>query len=100
MSQKLHVIATVQCKPGTEDAMIAAIQDCAVQSRLEEGCEVYRFYKHAAQAGKFVFIETWRDKAALDLHVTLPHFLKMIETVQPLLLADFDIQLLEEVAAA
>ena len=100
MSEKLHVIATVVCKPGAEDALVAAIQECVTHSRAEDGCEVYRFYKHAAQAGKFVFIETWKNKAALDHHVTLPHFQKMIETAQPLLLQDFDIQLLEEVIAA
>ena len=95
MTKKLDIIATIQCKPGTEKDVMAAVADCIEPSRAEDGCEKYDFYADLEVTGQFVFIETWADQAALDNHVTLPHFIKMAEIVEPLLVDGFHVQKLE-----
>lgn len=97
MTQKLDIIATIICKPGKHLEVIAAIEECVAPSRSEEGCEMYNFYADIQVPGKFVFIETWAGKEALEKHMTLPHFLKLVEKVTPLLESGFDVQMLERV---
>jgi quinol monooxygenase YgiN len=97
MTQKLDIIATIICKPGTKAEVRAAVEECIALSRAEEGCEMYRFYADTEVMGRFVFIETWTNKAALDHHVTLPHFIKMAEKLTPLIEGGFDVQMLEQV---
>lgn len=97
MVHKLNIIATIKCKPGTHLDVIAAIEECVAPTRSEEGCEVYNFYADLEVTGKFVFIETWINKEAHNKHVTLPHFIQMVEKLKPLMVGGFDVQMLEQV---
>lgn len=97
MTTKLDIIATIISKVGMEAKVLAAVEACIAPSRAEAGCEMYKFYKDTEIAGKFVFIETWADKAALDHHMTLPHFIKLADTLTPLLEDGFHVEMLEHV---
>ena len=69
----LFVIATIQIKPGTLDAVIAAATPCIEGTRKEEGCISYDLNVAVDDDTKLVFVERWESRAALKAHFTAPH---------------------------
>jgi quinol monooxygenase YgiN len=61
------------------DALTAVI----AATRAEEGCEEYGCYEDTQQSGRFVFVERWRDKAALDRHLATPHMADWMKVAGP-----------------
>ncbi len=70
---ELHVVATIPAKPETEDAIRAALQALAAESRKEEGCLAYDLYESTSAPDTFVTVERWTDQEALDTHMASPH---------------------------
>ncbi len=97
MTKKLDVIAAIRCKPNREAEVLAAVEECIAPSRAEAGCDKYDFFADMDVQGRFVFIETWADKAALDHHMTLPHFNRLVEKLTPLIDGGFEVQTLEHI---
>ena len=65
----------------------ACLKLCALQvenSRLEAGCLEYGFYEDAMAPGTFIFVERWRDQAALDFHFAQRYCLDFIRAVRKL----------------
>lgn len=87
----IQVVAVVQARAGEEAAFAAAIKACVAPSRNEDGCLLYMPYQDQAQPGRFVFIERWTSRAALDAHTCQPHFQTMIATLTPLMAKPFDV---------
>ena len=87
--RKLSVVilltAYIECAPADRETLIEAATTCAVATRKEDGCFEYRFYEDTEQPGKFVFVERWRDQAALDVHFSSPHLAIFQEISDPLL---------------
>lgn len=52
----------------------AAMAVAIANSRAEDGCLLYAFAEDVLEPGLFRVSETWIDRAALDLHMTQPHF--------------------------
>lgn len=68
----LHIIAKLTPKPGSEAQLRAAMADMVAPSRAEAGCRQYEPYQSAV-TNQILVVETWDDKAALDLHGETPH---------------------------
>jgi quinol monooxygenase YgiN len=49
------------------------VQESVKNSRQEPGCITYTSHQDVKDAGKFVFVEVWRDVAALEFHVQQPY---------------------------
>ncbi len=70
-----------------EENRDAYLKLCALQvenSRLEAGCLGYGFYEDAMAPGTFIFVERWRDQAALDFHFAQRYCLDFIRAVRKL----------------
>lgn len=74
MSEQIHVTAFFNSKPDKIDALTAVLSELAPPSRAEPGCIEYSFYQDTDDPTKIVAIETWKDMDAINLHLTLPHF--------------------------
>jgi quinol monooxygenase YgiN len=61
-----------------------ATQMCR-SSREDDGCVGYRVYADLEQPEDYVFIEEWRDDAALQEHFTQPHTTSFISELPGLL---------------
>ena len=78
----IHVIAIITAKPGQREAILAAARANIPAVRAEEGCIEYEPAIDAEGLGgfqtkfgpdTFVFVEKWRDAAALKAHASAPH---------------------------
>ena len=78
----IHVIAIITAKPGQRDTILEAARGNIPNVKAEDGCIEYSLATDAEGLGSFqtkfgpdtfVFIEKWRDPAALKAHAAAPH---------------------------
>lgn len=72
-SPQVVVVATVEVKPGSEDAVQALLQTAIEQTHGEEGCIAYALHRDVEQPQRFVMVERWASREALDGHFTQPY---------------------------
>jgi quinol monooxygenase YgiN len=68
------IIARVFIKPGSEDKFILAAKTIIENSNNEEGCLEYMLYQDPYEKTNFVFVEKWKNQAAIDYHFGTEHF--------------------------
>lgn len=71
----IYVVATLELKPNSFDAAVKAATPCVEETRQEDGCISYDLHQDVMDKSKLVFVERWRDMAALKAHFTAPHLL-------------------------
>ena len=78
----IHVIAIITAKPGQRETILEAARGNIPNVKAEDGCIEYSLATDAEGLGSFqtkfgddtfVFIEKWRDAAALKAHAAAPH---------------------------
>jgi quinol monooxygenase YgiN len=85
---ELFIFVRFDAKPGNESAVEAALREAVPPSREEEGCLQIHAYRSVRDPQVFFIHSRWRDEAAFDLHAKLPHTLRFIERIEPLLVED------------
>lgn len=81
----LYLISTIMAHPGQRDAVVAAAQPCIAGTRAEAGNIAYDLHQSATDPDKLVFVEKWRDRAALEAHFHEPHLKAWREAGVPLI---------------
>lgn len=76
MSEQLKLVILIQTKPGRAAEQVAAFTRLAPLVRAEAGCLQYEMHPVAGDEDKFVLIETWTSKAALDAHDAMPYMIE------------------------
>ncbi len=71
------VVATVEVKPGSEDAVQALLETVITQTHTEEGNISYALHRDVEQPQRFVMVERWASKEALDEHFTKPYMAEL-----------------------
>jgi len=89
------VHAHVEVKDGTAQEFISAAGKCVEATRTENGNNFYTLYTDAANPLKFVVVEEWETKPALDAHMQTPHFAEFGQAIEDLLAAPLDIKVFE-----
>src|SRR5690348_9673420 len=79
----LVLTAFIEVAPRDREAIQAALDKVIAATRAEQGCEDYGCYEDAQRPGRYVFVERWRDKAALDRHLRTPHMAAWMEAAGP-----------------
>ncbi len=78
----IHVIAIITAKPGQREQVLEIARANIPAVRAEDGCIEYNLAVDAEGMGgfqtkfgadTFVFVEKWRDAAALKAHAAAPH---------------------------
>ncbi len=95
MSSEIRVIAVVQGKPGTADAIEQALLRCVAPSRAEAGCLLYTPHRDLNRADQFVFFERWASREALAEHERTEHFKQLVRDLTPLVVKPLDVTILE-----
>jgi quinol monooxygenase YgiN len=90
------VVATMQAKPESVEAVREACTKAIEAVHSEPGCDLYSL--HEAD-GTFVFVEQWADADALQKHSTAPAVATLFGTVGELLDGAPDIKMLQPVVA-
>jgi len=89
----IHVVASIEVKPGHRDEFIAAFHQLVPKVKAEEGCVDYGPTVDA-QSGidrqvpyrenTVTIIEQWQDLDCLKAHLTAPHMAEFRTKVQDL----------------
>lgn len=85
MSNVIKIVATLRARPEHGDEVKKALLACVEGSRKEEGCLFYDLHVDQSEPLRFVFIEGWKDQAAIDYHKTTDHYQTMVNAVGDLL---------------
>lgn len=95
------VIGTARVTPGSRDQLLAAMQTMAAATATDDGCLEYRFAADVRDPDVLVGVEVWRDRAALDEHMSHDHTTAFLALVPGLLDGEPVMQVFEagEVAA-
>jgi len=68
------ITAKVFVKPGSEADFISAARVMIDNSNKEEGCTGYMLYQDPYESTNFIFVESYRNQAAIDAHFATPYF--------------------------
>ena len=82
---ELFLFARFHARPGQEAALREAIRKVEGPTRLEPGCLGFDAFQSVRVPGEFYIHSRWRDRAAFDLHASLPHTVEFISTVETLI---------------
>jgi quinol monooxygenase YgiN len=82
---ELFIFARFYARPGNESAVETALRKVVAPSREEAGCLSIHAFRSAQDSRLFYIHSRWVNEAAFDIHAGLPHTVRFIEEVQPLI---------------
>ena len=82
---ELFIFARFHARAGQEAAVAAALRDVVPPTRAELGCRAIAAYRSTRDARLFYIHSRWTDEAAFERHAEMPHTMRFIECVQPLI---------------
>ena len=82
---ELSVFARFHAREGHEDAVAAALRAVSVPSSDEPGCLAIQAHRSIRDPRLFYIHSRWVDEAAFDTHAGLPHTVRFLERVRPLI---------------
>ncbi|MCL1975125.1 MAG: antibiotic biosynthesis monooxygenase, partial [Firmicutes bacterium] len=86
------VHAFVEVKSGAADEFVKAAAICVEETHKESGNNFYTLYTEALSPLKFIVVEEWSSKSALDEHMQTPHFIKFGLDIENLLAAPLEVK--------
>jgi len=99
----IYVIATIQVRPQAREPMLRELAAITPEVRQEDGCLEYRAAVDLSSGlprqvpmrpDVVSVIESWRDFAALNLHLTAPHMTQFRKRIADLVIST-SLQILE-----
>ncbi|OSN03784.1 putative quinol monooxygenase [Lonsdalea iberica] len=94
---EIRVVASLQAKPEYLKEITDAVNKAVEPSRKEAGNLQYDLHAEIDKPGAFVFIERWKNKAALETHEKTAHFQKLVADMEGKTVS-VDIKLMTQVA--
>jgi len=82
---ELTIFARFHARKGQEDAVAAALREIVGPTRAEPGCLAIEAYRSTADPGLFYIHSRWIDEATFEIHARLPHTVRFVSRVQPLI---------------
>jgi quinol monooxygenase YgiN len=71
---KKIIIAKIRVKKGSEGEFVGAAKEVVAATRREKGSVSYEFLGSPGDGQLFVFVEFWKDQAAIETHFASAHF--------------------------
>jgi quinol monooxygenase YgiN len=71
---KMMITAKVFLKPEFVTPFIDGARAMIDSSNMEPGCESYMLYQDPYDSTKLIFVEVWKDQAAIDNHFSMSYF--------------------------
>ena len=87
--------ATVYVKPDKVNAFLTMGQALIVATRNEFGNSRFDLYRNNNCASSFVFVEVYRDQAAIIAHRDSDHFQKFVKSYQEIQNAPMDVMIFD-----
>lgn len=84
-AEAISIIAVLKAQPGKAAALRQALRALLLPTRQEPGNVDYSLFQLRDTPDTFYMRESWRDQAALEEHIALPHFQAFIAQMDDLL---------------
>ena len=78
------VTGSVRARPDTEAELVALCREHCARSRAEEGCIAHNVHRDCDDPALLVFVEYWRDMAALNAHFALKESREFVKVARRL----------------
>ncbi len=82
---ELFIFARFHAVAGNEGAVADALDAVVPPSREEAGCLSIQAFRSIRDPRPFYIHSRWRDSEAFEYHASLPHTVRFIECVTPLI---------------
>ena len=80
-----YVFVRLHAREGEESAVEQALRDVTGPSREEPGCLSFHTFRSTRDRRLFYIHSRWVDEAAFQAHADLPHTVRFLKRVDPLL---------------
>jgi quinol monooxygenase YgiN len=87
---ELFIFARFHARPGREAEVEGALRKVIPPTRQGPGCLSIHAFRSNRDARLFYIHSRWVNEVAFDNHVGLPHTVRFVEEVQPLLDHELD----------
>jgi quinol monooxygenase YgiN len=94
----LYIFARFHARSGQEAAVAEAMREGLGPTREEPGCVSIHHFRSIRDPRLFYIHSVWKDEAAFELHAGLPHTVRFLERVQPLIDHPLDVNRTERIA--
>ena len=82
---ELYIFGRFHARSGNEAAVAEAINDVLLPTREEAGCLNVHAFRSIRDTKLFFIHSSWVSEEAFEIHATLPHTVRFIERVEPLI---------------
>jgi quinol monooxygenase YgiN len=82
---EVFIFARFHARAGNEAAVADALLEVAAASREEPGCVSLQDFQSLRDPQLFYVHSRWKDEAAFENHAQLPHTVRFLERVAPLI---------------
>jgi quinol monooxygenase YgiN len=82
---ELTIFGRFHARAGQEGGVAQALREVAEPTRAEPGCLAYGAFRSTRDPQLFYVHSRWIDEAAFDRHAGLPHTVRFLTTVEPLI---------------
>ena len=82
---EIYIFARFHARPGMENAVAEALLEVAAPSREEPGCISLQDFQSVGDPQLFFVHSCWRNEAAFELHAEMPHTVRFLKRVEPLI---------------
>jgi quinol monooxygenase YgiN len=94
----VHVVAVCQSQTGLESELRDVLGRLVPGALKENGCLKYTLHIDRDDPCKFVFVECWQDRAAVDAHLATPESQELKLKLDRLLVTPADLKFLQHIA--
>jgi quinol monooxygenase YgiN len=94
---ELSIFARFHARPGNEGAVAEALLDVLGPSSEEPGCLSIHAFRSIRDLQLFYIHSCWNDEAAFEHHAGLPHTVRFLERVEPLIDHPLDVTRAERI---
>ena len=94
---ELFIFARFHARLGNETAVADALRDVLAPSSGEAGCLGIHAFRSIRDPRLFYIHSRWKDEAAFEQHATLPHTVRFVECVAPLIDHALDVTRAEQI---
>ncbi len=94
---ELFIFARFHARPGNEEAVAKTLLDVLGPTREEAGCLSIHAFRSKRDPQLFYIHSRWQDEAAFDVHADLPHTVRFVERIEPLIDHSLDVTRAERI---
>jgi quinol monooxygenase YgiN len=94
---ELFIFARFHAHPGNEGVVAQAMLDNLAPTREEPGCLSIHAFRSTRDPRLFYIHSRWRDEAAFERHADLPHTVRFLGRVEPLIDHPLDVTRAERI---